>query len=213
MLCYVYVNFPKFKTEDNERTSFQLYWLYNNTPTISCYIVDKNALRSSTPSFPKIFDCLNPNGILPPYSSMPVLFTFRPNEAKEYKVREKSAVATRPSKHYRRSPGDHRDLPEQRHSYGNDPNRKRSPQLLALAGNLSRADRSGGSHSEADPDRNPSVRQTLHHKSDADFFRGPQDFLPREFVTGQSLGFSLAFVSCRSFLFFFCFLSFFFFFK
>ncbi|KAL0272362.1 UNVERIFIED_CONTAM: hypothetical protein PYX00_005362 [Menopon gallinae] len=70
----------------DQSPSVHLFWLYNNTPSSSCYMVDKKQLAKSTSPFPKIFDCLNSHGILPPFSCHPVIFSFKPIEAKEYEV-------------------------------------------------------------------------------------------------------------------------------
>ncbi|KAK6637921.1 hypothetical protein RUM44_008343 [Polyplax serrata] len=62
----------------------QLFWLYNNTNQPASYIVDKVALREATSNVHRIFDCINPNGIIPPFSCAPLQLLFKPNEIASY---------------------------------------------------------------------------------------------------------------------------------
>ncbi|KAK9873353.1 hypothetical protein WA026_022158 [Henosepilachna vigintioctopunctata] len=66
---------------------FQTYWLYNNTSKANSYqIVDEEFSRiNEIEGFP-VFSCLNNKGVVPPFSSVVVLFRFHPIEAKKYQV-------------------------------------------------------------------------------------------------------------------------------
>lgn len=67
---------------------FQLFWLYNNTRRPSSYVLDKSALREAVPFSCGQLECLNPCGTIPPFSSLPLIFSFKPTELQLYSVKK-----------------------------------------------------------------------------------------------------------------------------